>query len=131
MIRKRGQVAIEATIMIGIVFFLFIGLYTIYTAKRADIIHINVILEEREDCQELATTITNIFLLGDGAKSIIKISSQARIEPIAQRIQMEDTFCTMLLSEIMSNTSVTDPFILLPGQISIENKNATVVLSNV
>jgi len=128
---RKGQVGMEAIISVGIVIFLFLGLFLVYFYKSAEISNLEQELDERAECMELANVITNVFALGDGVEITVKISENMTVEPGKQRIYSENSFCTFPVKRVFQNSSlVFDSFILQSGNVSIINEEGAVIVNN-
>ena len=127
---KKAQIGVEALIAIGVIFFLFLGMYALYETKKGDLLRAEEELKEREECLNIATLATTIFVLGENAEITTRINSPITVQPSAQRIEMEHSFCTLAIGHISNNAS-SENFILYPGTVQIKNKNGELVIENV
>lgn len=125
--KKRGQAGIEAVVALGIIFFLFIGVYLIYTAKNRDLSFSKKVIEEREDCLKLANAIVNTFTLGDSAEMTITTYHDLTVIPVEQRIETTKSFCTIPVKTIHENSDLT----LSAGKIKLKNERSYITLSNI
>jgi len=127
---KKAQSAIEATVAFGIIFFIFIVVYLIYTEKNQDLLSAHKIIDEREDCLKITNGISSIFTLGTGAEITIRISQEAEIFPNEQRIETGRSSCTFP-TRLVSGEISNEPFTVSSGQLKIRNENNLVIINNV
>ena len=122
---KKAFVTVEAVIFIGIIFFIFTMSYMIYIDKMGDLSRARQEVAERYDCLNMATAMTAIHILGDGAKATVNSDSYMLVQPAQQRIEMNHTFCTFSIGRIVGKGS-TLPFTLIPGNVTVATEDSTV-----
>ena len=127
---KKAQVGIEALVGIAVVFFIFLGMFILYETKRSDVFRAEQELKEREECLSIATLVTTIFILGDDTQITTKLNYPMTIQPSAQKIEMEHSFCTIRVAGISNNAS-SNNFLLSPGLVQISNENGDLQIENV
>ena len=144
-INKKAQVSHEALMVLGVIFFIFIIVLSIYFHKNADVLSSNQEIEERTECLKLANTISGIFYLG-GEMSLI-LYQDLTVFPEQQRIETEHTFCTLVLDNIAQNClsngtgncyqmgyqkrhTNPDFFIVDSGEIDIYNEDGWVIIDD-
>ena len=130
--KSKGQAAVEVLVVLGILLLMFLGVFALYNAKRADVYRSEDILQERADCLQLTNAFMHIFTLGDSAEITISIQHNVTVEPDAQRIATEHSFCTYPVKAVYQSSSMLpDPFILAAGDVKVENRDGFVIVINV
>ena len=124
---KKGQVSHEALMILGMIFFIFIVVLSIYFLKSADVVRFNTQIEERTECLKLANTISGIFYLGGQVD--LTLYQDLTVFPEQQRIETEHTFCTLPLDNILYGGS-SEEFDLVQGNFIIKKSGDLVVINN-
>ncbi|MBS3165599.1 hypothetical protein J4444_00610 [Candidatus Woesearchaeota archaeon] len=121
---KRAQAGVEGMIAVGIIFFLFMGVYLVYIEKQHLVTLTNQELQEHRDCLLLSNAITTILILGEGSQTTVRIKYNQTIYPLQQRIESENSFCTIPVKSVSnSGYSSTAPFNLAPGNVVISRSD--------
>ena len=128
---KKGQTGIEGMIALGIVFFLFLGAYALFTAQQRTLTVSSKEVQEKEECLLLASSIVNIFVLDQNAQIVITLNHNFTIIPAEQRIESAHAVCTIPIKSISNSGSpVPEMFMIFSGEVSIIKKE-WVAVSNV
>ena len=114
---------------VGVLVLLFLGVYALYMTKNHEITTSRQFLEERVNCWELSTTITNIFLLGDTADTTVTLRYDFTVEPREKRLASEHAFCTFSIGSVAHNVSATvEAFKVSAGKVRVHNDRGLIVL---
>lgn len=128
---KKAQHAVEGMIVLGVVFLIFFFLFFLYQTKSSDVGASGKIIGYRDDCQKIATAITNTYILGPNAQMILKTKNKATIEPRTQRVEVNNSVpCTFPINRTSDSTGSTAAFTINPGQVKFYNQQNIVVVSN-
>jgi hypothetical protein len=128
---KRGQAAIESLIVFGIVFFIFIAIFMLYTDKNHDIRLTEIELELLDDCTKIANNIDNLYFIGSGSSIEFMIYNNFTIEPGSKRIFQENTFCRFSYSRVSNDNVSFGNFDLDQGRVRLIYDSGMIKASNI
>ncbi len=129
---KRAQVAIEGILAWGIIFLIFLGVYSFYIDKNDDLIQLEDKIKEHEDCLQIANLITGTLLLNDGTRLNLQLHTNISIYPEQQKIEVSEESCTVQINTISNSESLSqEEFSLSEGTVLIRNYQGWVIVENV
>jgi hypothetical protein len=128
---KRGQAAIESLIVFGIVFFIFIAIFMLYTDKNHDIRLTEKELNLLDDCTKIANHIDNLYLIGSGSSIEFRIYNNFTIEPGSKRIFHDETFCRFGFNRVSEDNLTFGNFDLDEGRVRLIYEDSMIKISNI
>lgn len=126
---KKSQASTEAMIIIAVVLFVFLGVYSIYKEKNGQLLLSGKELAERAACLQISGNIAEVYILGDGATISFKNQYDFILDPTPQRLESKHAFCRIPVSTISKNSSA--PVMILPGVIQVRNSKGMISVTNI
>ncbi len=122
--KTRGQASIEMIFVVGMLFFVLLTILAFVFNKRIEINQQNRVVETKSDCIKLSNLIVNAFLSGNNTRIESTMNFDFFVDMESRVVTVDDfVTCTIPLNQ-------TQDAALDKGNITVENKNNIVVVSN-
>ena len=124
---QKAQAGLEVLMALGILAIIFGMIYVVYTFKSEDLLRSKEYLKERGECLSLATSIGNVFTLGNNAQLVVPLTYTFTVDPAGQRLESPHAFCTIAISTIQQAGNGAVPF-NVTGRVELQNKEGTIMV---